>query len=505
MSSTCSTTPFVGGEPVRVRARGETAPGAPASGAEPGSGPAVALAWSFTNTAVARFGTIAIGIVLARILGPAEFGTYAVAFVALMAILSFNELGVSLAIVRWPNDPAEIAPTVNAISISMSALLTGVMILGAPWFAAAMGDPGAAPLVQLLSVCVLVNGAVATPAALMQRLFRQDQRMVADQVNVWVGALVSIALAVLGLGAASLVAGRLAGATLPALVFLHYSPLPYRLGLDRRFTRQLLAFGVPLAGASLVVFLVGFADQLAVGTLLGPVALGYYVLACNLANWPVTLFSQPLRSVAPALFARLQHDPEAMRAAYPRVLRPLAAVALPACVGLAVVAPDAVRLVYGEEWMPAAGILRWLALVAAARILFELCYDYLVVLGRSRAILRLQLVWLVVLVPSLVGAVREWGEVGAAVALLAVSVLVSMPLYLVELARVGVRPAVVGRAVLPSAVASALMVGALLVSDRGWATWLGLAWAGVLLASTVAVLVWRTRSDLSVFRSGTPA
>ena len=64
-----------------------------------------ALVWSLANTAAGRLGTLAIGIVLARLLGPAEFGTYAVAFVALMAMLSFNELGVSLAIVRWQRRP----------------------------------------------------------------------------------------------------------------------------------------------------------------------------------------------------------------------------------------------------------------------------------------------------------------------------------------------------------------------------------------------------------------
>ena len=76
-----------------------------------------ALAWSLTNTMVGRVGTVAIGVVLARILGPDEFGTYAVAFVALIALLSFNELGVSLAIVRWPGHPATIAPTVTTISV----------------------------------------------------------------------------------------------------------------------------------------------------------------------------------------------------------------------------------------------------------------------------------------------------------------------------------------------------------------------------------------------------
>src|SRR5215469_10439011 len=79
-----------------------------------------ALGWSFFNTAFSRLGTLGIGIVLARLLGPHAFGTYAVALVALIAVLSFNELGVSLAIVRWPGDPAEITPTVTTISIVSS-------------------------------------------------------------------------------------------------------------------------------------------------------------------------------------------------------------------------------------------------------------------------------------------------------------------------------------------------------------------------------------------------
>ena len=75
-----------------------------------------ALGWSFLSNAGARFGTLAIGVLLARLLGPHAFGTFAVALVALLAVLSFNELGVSLAIVRWQGDPAEIAPTVTTLS-----------------------------------------------------------------------------------------------------------------------------------------------------------------------------------------------------------------------------------------------------------------------------------------------------------------------------------------------------------------------------------------------------
>ena len=75
----------------------------------------------------ARLGTLAIGIALARILGPDEFGTFAVALLALLAVLSFNELGVSLAIVRWPDSPREIAPTVATLATLSSVLLAVVV------------------------------------------------------------------------------------------------------------------------------------------------------------------------------------------------------------------------------------------------------------------------------------------------------------------------------------------------------------------------------------------
>ena len=101
--------------------------------------------------------------------------------------------------------------------------------------------------------------------------------------------------------------------------------------MNRDQVRPLLKFGLPLAGASIVVFAIGFADQIVVGKMLGPTMLGFYVLAFNLSQWPIMVFSQPLRNVAPATFSRLQHEPEAMRSAFRGLIGLLAAVAFPVC------------------------------------------------------------------------------------------------------------------------------------------------------------------------------
>src|SRR5829696_2884899 len=98
-----------------------------------------ALGVNLVNTMASRLGTLAIGIALARILGPEEFGTFAVALLALMAVLSFNELGVSLAIVRWPSDPREIAPTVTTLCMLSSVIFFLLAVALAPTFCAAMG------------------------------------------------------------------------------------------------------------------------------------------------------------------------------------------------------------------------------------------------------------------------------------------------------------------------------------------------------------------------------
>ena len=83
-----------------------------------------------------------------------------------------------------------------------------------------------------------------------------------------------------------------------------------------------------------------------------------------------------------------------MRSAFRGLIGLLAAVAFPVCLLLSGAAGPIIGTVYGSAWAPAAAVLAWLAVLAAFKILYELAYDYLVVIGASRAILALQIVTL---------------------------------------------------------------------------------------------------------------
>src|ERR1035437_7076734 len=460
-----------------------------------------ALGVSFINIAAARLGTLAFGILLARLLGPHEFGTYAVAFVALLAVLSFNELGVSLAIVRWPGEPREIAPTVVTLSCISSVILFAGFFLAAPAFAATMGAPAAAPVIRVLAICILIDGVVAVPAALLQRSFRQDRRMIADQTSVWLGTAVSVGLAWAGFGAMSLGIGQAAGSLASGILLLVFSPLPFRFGFDVAKARALLGFGLPLAGSSILVFLVGNVDNLVVGHVLGATSLGFYVLAWNLSSWPVQMFSQPVRIDAPAFFARLQHDPATMRTGFLSGAGILGSLTLPVCLFISGAAAPIVTFVYGARWAPAAHALTWLALLGALRILFELVYDYFVVLARSRVVFTIQLAWLVTLIPALVVGVRADGIRGAAIAGVAVAIFVVLPWYLIELHRVGIRGFALG-VQLRMPLIGGVGVG-LLAVDLGRvlpSNFTALALSGVVACGTIGLLFFHKRPELAMLR-----
>ena len=461
-----------------------------------------AFGWSFGNTVISRLGTLAIGVALARVLGPHEFGIFAIATVTLLAILSFNELGVSLAVIRWRDEPETIAPTINTVSVASSAALTALVIIGAPWISTALGDVRATPVVQVMAISILLNGLVATSAAVLQREFMQKQRTIADQVNTWLGAGLSLFFAILGWGAMSLAIGRLIASIVFGIMLIRWSPVRYRFGWDRAIAERLLRFGLPLAAASIVVFASGYADQVIVGSMAGAQALGFYVLAFNLASWPVTIFSQPLRAVAPAAFSALKSEPERMSRNFARVLAILSCVAVPACLAISGAAQPVVGFVYGAAWQQAADALLWMAAFAVLRIWFELAYDYLVIQGNSGVVLLIQVCSLAAALPLMLIAVRDVGQAGVAAVQFFVALIVVAPLYLVSLhrIRVGAR-SVLSSILLPSAAGAVVWVGSWGLARSIPAPLLGAVSAGVLAAAVIAALAYWQRDNLRLLRS----
>ncbi|OZB89386.1 MAG: hypothetical protein B7X41_03135 [Microbacterium sp. 14-71-5] len=417
------------------------------------------LAWSALSTVTLRVGGFLVGIVLARVLGPSEFGVYAVALTVQAVLVTLADLGLSADLIR-SHEPERLAPTVGLLSLVAGGVLTAGMVATAPLVATAMGSPQSGPVVAVLSTTLLLAGAGVVPYAALQRAFEQKKIFSIAVVDFVVGTAVTLGLLAAGWGAMALAVGRVAAQLVTLVLQFAVTRTRPRFGLDRAVLRPTLLFGLPVAGANLLSWALLNVDNVVVARLLGSTALGFYVLAFNISNWPMSAIGQVVRSVALPAFAVQGRARTDQGRSTGDDLSPAvglaAAAALPAGVLLAALATPVVRVVYGDVWRPSVPVLAALGLFGAMRVLFDLFASYLLARGRSRAVLLVQVVWFVALVVGVVVGARGWGIAGAGWAHLVVALVVVLPAYVWALRGAGVPWRPLGRALLRPASTSAL-------------------------------------------------
>ena len=389
------------------------------------------------DAASARFGTLLIGLVLARLMGPAELGVFGIAVVVLLAAHSIGQFGMGTALAVWRNAPERMAGTATTVALTTSVAVYAACYWARPRSAGALGVPSAASVIRVMALSVVVSGLVTAPRAMVQRRAPRT-RVLIEQADNWLGIAVTVGLAATGHGLMSFAIGRLAGSVVSALLFIISSPAAFRIGYRRKGGGALIRSALPFGASAAFAFAITNADQAVVGVLLHTTSLGYYVLALCLASWPITMFSQQVRDAAPVAFARFRRGPQVMGSAFLSSANLLAAVTLPVCVLLSTLAGPIVQLIYGPAWAPAAPVLAWLAPLATLRVFYALANEYFAVLAPTRRRLVFQLIWLVSLVPALVAGAWWRGILGVAMAEVAVAVLFLVPWYLAE-----VRPRVI--------------------------------------------------------------
>ena len=411
------------------------------------------LAWSTVNNVVLRLGGLAIGIVLARLLTPEQFGVYAIALTVQAVLMAVADFGLSADLIR-SRDFERRAPTVATLGAVTGLGLAIAMALAARPVAVALGAADAAGAIVVLSATLFLAGAGVVPYAALQRRFDQRSLFMIGMVDLLISSALTIVLVLLGWGVVSLAIGRLAAQAVTLVlqfVLAHERP---RYAVDRTLVGPVLAFGLPVAGANLLSWAVLGADKVVLGRTVGATLLGYYVLAFNVSAWPMTLIGQAVRAVALPLFSRTAQGTKDQTAA--RVITPIWAVSVLGAAMLGAVSTPLVTFVYGSKWAAAGVLLVPLVAFGAMRVLFDLIASYLYARGESRGVLVVQAVWMVVLLGALVVGARTGGALGAAWAHLLVAALVVTPLYLIIARRAGADSGAIVASLWPPVVAGIL-------------------------------------------------
>ncbi|WP_432835843.1 oligosaccharide flippase family protein [Dactylosporangium sp. CA-092794] len=401
------------------------------------------LRWSLVGTLAAKIGSFAMGLVLARLLTPADYGTFGIATAALAVLMHINDVGLIAAVVQWRGKLEDMAPTAATLAAVFGVVVYGAFWIAAPAYSAFSGDGNAVGVVRLLTLVIVIDGLTAVRSAKLMRDFQQDKLIIANTAGLVFQAAISIPLAVMGAGAYSFAWGQVASAAVTGILVTIFARVPLRVGFEREIAGKLLKYGFPLA-ISLGIEAIVMNVQLAiVGRISGQELLGFYVLAFNTSMWAQTILGTAIRYVSVAGFSRLSEtDDRALANGVHKSVPMLVSVVAPIVALMSVLATPLIALLYGGRWAPAAPVLMLLVGLTFVRMVTGLAMDALMGAGATRSTLWIYLGWSVALIPALWYFTESFGIKGAAIAQTGIGVLVAIPLTALALqhANVALRP-----------------------------------------------------------------
>jgi PST family polysaccharide transporter len=399
--------------------------------------------------------TWAATLLVARLLTPDDYGLVAMATVIHGLVTVLSEFGVGVTIVTLRRLSERQIAQFNALSTLLGAASFGVMAAAAPGIAAFFGRPAVMPVVVAMGSTFLISGARTIPAGLLQRDLRFGALSAIEAVQAVAGVSVTLTCAWAGWGYWSIVAGTIAAGLVWTVILLIVRPCPFAWP-KRRELGPALTFTRHQVTGSVAWYCYSNADFVVAGRWLGAHELGIYSMAWTLARVVPERIAHLAIRLTPAFFAAVSDELSALRRWITAVTEAVALICFPLLIGLAIVAPDALHVVAGNQWDPAALPLRLLALYGAYDVVTQPLTRALVAVRDGQFTARLGIV-LALLMPLGFILGSTYGPTGLAAAWL----VLAPPIRLVALLRVrrliGLRFREYASALWPAASATAVM------------------------------------------------
>ncbi|MFN8666714.1 MAG: lipopolysaccharide biosynthesis protein [Gemmatimonadaceae bacterium] len=393
------------------------------------------IAW----TGGAKWATQLLGwsstLLVANLLGPDPYGLIGMASVFLGLVSTLTEFGLGTAIISLRKLSAEQNRQLNTIAVGLGvtgALLTCAAAWPLGW---AYREKQLPMIIVAMSSTFVLSALRIVPTAQLQRDLLFRKLAILETLQSVIFAAANVVFALLGFGVWTLVIGSVISQAVGTL--LTWLARPERFAWPRRDSLSgALSFSSHVLISRLAWYLYTNADFAVAGLVFGKSVLGAYTLAWQFASIPIDKISAMIARVTPAYFAAAQDDDPTMRSILLNITEGLAFLTLPATFGLALVAPEFVRLVLGPEWSAAIVPLQLLSVYASYRSLVTVLPQVLTVKGDTRWTMWLG-VWTAIALPIgfLVGS--RFGPAGIAAAWIIVYPIFTIPLYRRTFAAIG--------------------------------------------------------------------
>jgi O-antigen/teichoic acid export membrane protein len=367
--------------------------------------------WSLIDAIGMRFVQFAIGIVLARLLLPEQFGLIAMVTIFMAIAQTLLDSGFGAALIQKKEVTDADTSSVFYFNIIISLFLAGILCLAAPWIASFYSQPDLLLITQVMSLLIVINSfAVVQTAMLTRNVDFKTQTKVSLLAGLSSGGI-GITMAFSGFGVWSLVTQQISAAGFRAILLWLLNPWRPNFIFSFHALSQMFSYGSRLLASGLLNQIFENLYYVVIGKLFSPMSLGFYTKARNLAEMPSMTLSRIIGRVTFPVLSSIQEDNIRLKRAMRKSLTMLFFINTPVMIGLAVVAEPLVMVLLTEKWLPSVPYLQLLCIIGLLLPFHTLNLGILMAKGRSDLFLRLEIFKKVLTIIS-ISVTWRWGITG---------------------------------------------------------------------------------------------
>jgi O-antigen/teichoic acid export membrane protein len=361
-----------------------------------------ALKWSFADNFVNQGIQLIVGIILARLLSPKEFGLIGMMTIFIAISQSFIDSGFSQALIRKDHCTKEDYSTVFFYNLIVGTFLYLMLFLLSGTIGNFYNEPILPLLVKILGLNLIIGSFTVVQRTILTKNIDFKLQTNISIVSSMVSGAIGIVMAYLGWGVWSLIWKTISQNIVTSILLWMWNGWRPVFVFSRNSFREMFGFSSKLLVSALIDTTFTNIYYLVIGKYFSAIELGYYTRADQFRNLPSQNITNVIQRVSYPVLSAIKDDAIKLKQGYKRLIKNVMFLSFVLMVGMAAVAKSMVGALIGERWLPVVPYLQLLCLSGMLYPLHALNLNILKVMGRSDLFLSLEVIKKTLVIPVIV-------------------------------------------------------------------------------------------------------
>ena len=358
--------------------------------------------WSFIDSFANQGIQFIVGIILARILSPAEFGLIGMLTIFIALSQSFIDSGFTNALIRKQDCTQTDYSTVFYFNFVVGIIFYLILFFSANSIAIFFNEPQLELLLQVLGLGLILNALGIIQRTILTKKIDFKLQTRVSLVSSTLSGLIAIYMAFNGFGVWSLVALTLNRFGFTSLFLWMWAKWRPNLIFSIKSFKELFSFGSKLLISGLIDTTYRNIYYLIIGKYFSATELGYYTRADQFQALPSLQLTGVFGRVSYPILSTIQNDVKKLRIAYKQIIISTMFITFLLMLGMAAIAKPMIVTLVGEKWLPSVIYLQMLCFVGMFYPLHALNLNMLQIQGRSDLFLRLEIIKKILALPVII-------------------------------------------------------------------------------------------------------